>query len=303
MAAFRLPVNGSAVTLVALIILVILVAISSAARLGAERIETTAPHGRVGARKSTSLRTPGSSNMSASTPESSGPSEPSSAERTSSSSSRRSSHSTKSSRSKRALAVVGAKATRTRGDRGRSACFPASSTVSVEDGRTIRMDELAVGDSVHVGSGRYSHVFMFTHKLANPVHSFFRVTTASGHSIVATSGHYLYVNGQVRAARTALVGDKMRLGTGGETEVVRVERRVVARGLFSPMTVSGEIVVDGLAASTYTTAVEPALSHVLLAPARAIFQWCGLDVTLGSLEGGAPSESLEAFLGRGTETV
>lgn len=196
-----------------------------------------------------------------------------------------------------------------------TACFPASARVLTEDGRTIRMDELAVGDSVLSGpNGQFSRIFIFTHKAPEVRARFFRFLTNAGHRIACTPGHYLVVNGGMKAARSVQVGDVMVAGDGSEEVVASVVKNVVGEGLFNPMTTSGQIVVYddsgntghsdglGLLASTYTTAVEPATSHVLLTPFRKIFEWCGVDMSLGSLEGGVPVDGIDTLLPSGRIT-
>jgi Hint module len=64
-------------------------------------------------------------------------------------------------------------------------------TVQLFKGETKRMDELDVGDRVHVGSSEFSPVFIFTHKVDAVVNAFIQLHTASGHSLSATPGHYL----------------------------------------------------------------------------------------------------------------
>eukprot|EP00173_Palmaria_palmata_P004189 Plantae.Rhodophyta-Palmaria_palmata.ctg5194.p1 GENE.Plantae.Rhodophyta-Palmaria_palmata.ctg5194~~Plantae.Rhodophyta-Palmaria_palmata.ctg5194.p1 ORF type:complete len:300 (+),score=35.32 Plantae.Rhodophyta-Palmaria_palmata.ctg5194:86-985(+) len=199
------------------------------------------------------------------------------------------------------------------GDCESAACFPASASVPTEDGRTLRMDELAVGDSVLSGpNGQFSRIFMFTHKAPEVRARFFRFLTDAGHRIACTPGHYLVVNGGMKAARSVQVGDMMVAGDGSEEMVTSVVKNVVGEGLFNPMTTSGQIVVYddsgitdesgelGLLASTYTTAVEPATGHVLLTPLRFVFEWCGIDMSAGSLEGGAPVDGIDALFPSGS---
>ena len=65
-------------------------------------------------------------------------------------------------------------------------------------------------------------------------------------------------------------------GVGRVTGVDVVERV----GLYNPQTVAGDIFVDGVLASTYTTAVEPELAHALLTPLRAAFRAMGVGVSV-----------------------
>lgn len=158
-------------------------------------------------------------------------------------------------------------------------CFPASATVGLEDGSHRRMDELKLGDRVYVGDGLFSEVFMFTHKMANVKHSFVRIETEAGSALELTSGHYLYLNGHLATARTARVGDVVLTADGSTSTISRVDE-VLLKGLYNPQTVHGDIIVNGVRASTYTTAVHPKLSHALLAPLRVLYARLGFTTAV-----------------------
>lgn len=166
-------------------------------------------------------------------------------------------------------------------------CFPAAATVEMEDGSVKRMDALAIGDRVKVGTDVYSDVFMFTHKLADSVNAFVQLHLASGDVLRLTPGHYIYVNQGLTAAKDVAVGDSVELGSGART-AVRAVSGVSDTGLFNPQTLHGDIVVDNVRASTYTTAVTPTLAHTLLSPLRMMF-YAGLakDPSFGLLNNGA----------------
>jgi Hint module len=169
-----------------------------------------------------------------------------------------------------------------------ASCFPASATVTLESGETIRMEALAVGDRVLVAANTFSTVFMFTHK--DPAYTssaFVRINTASGASLALTAGHYIHVNGGLSAASAVAPGDFLTLASGSADTVTSVETSVSATGLFNPQTVDGSIVVDGVRTSTYTTAVAPALAHALLAPLRRAYALLGASTA--ALESGAPA--------------
>jgi hypothetical protein len=146
--------------------------------------------------------------------------------------------------------------------------------VLLSSGVAIRIDELAVGDHVHVGHGRFSAVFMFTHRVADIDQQFVAIESSSGASLRATAGHYLYVNGGLGAAGSVAVGDEIELGHGVKDVVTKVTV-VAGQGLYNPQTVNGDIVVDGIRASTYTTAVDPVFAHVILSPLRAAYNTLG----------------------------
>jgi hypothetical protein len=176
---------------------------------------------------------------------------------------------------------------------GDSKCFPGDATVELESGAVIPMHELAVGDSVKVGAGGYSRVFLFTHKLSDVPNTYVVLRTASGASLSLTKGHYIYANSVLVAASSVRVGDVLRLGDGSVSPVTMVGARAGA-GLFNPQTLHGDVVVDGVVSSTYTSAVEPAFAHAILAPFRLLNSF-GFTVTALESGGGA----LANFLPRG----
>jgi Hint module len=161
---------------------------------------------------------------------------------------------------------------------GGSKCFPSSGIVTLEDGSARRMDELVIGDRVlaafhHVtGAPVYSPVFLFTHRdpLAHSS-SHIRITHSASSStpLTLTASHYMYINGALAAASTAKLGDTVYVAaTCSSATIMRVDRGITAWGLYNPQTIDGRIIVDGVVASTYTTAVDPVIASALLAPAR-----------------------------------
>lgn len=163
-------------------------------------------------------------------------------------------------------------------------CFPADATVLVEHRGPVTMDALALGDRVLVAAGVYSPVFMFTHRIARGRFPFVTLSLSSGGHLDASAGHYIYINGALAPASTARVGDTLELADRALATVAAVTTGF-KDGLFNPQTTHGDIVVNGVRASTYTTAVAPAAAHGLLAPVRAAFR---LGVTFVGLESGAP---------------
>jgi Hint module len=179
------------------------------------------------------------------------------------------------------------------------ACFPGAATVEMRNGGVRRMSDLAVGDSVHVGSGIFSTVFMFTHQSADSLNEFVSLESATGAKLLLTSGHFLYVNGDLVAAKTVTVGDKIELGSGQTDAVSRVSV-VMAAGLYNPQTLHGDVVVSNVRASTYTTAIAPAVAHRLLAPLRRVVQTGAVaDPSFGALANGGGGV-FSALLGAGS---
>lgn len=158
-------------------------------------------------------------------------------------------------------------------------CFPAAATVQLEDGTTKTMSDLQVGDLVLVAPGQFSRVFMFTHRLTDGDFSFVRLHTSGGQDIVVTSNHYLYVNGKLSIAGSVQCGDLLRLGSGKMMAVSRTSHEIHA-GLYNPQTVHGDIVVNGVHASTYTRSVAPKAAHALLVPFRWAFSRVGVSTDM-----------------------
>jgi Hint module len=178
-----------------------------------------------------------------------------------------------------------------------NSCFPGEATVqrqSAESGglQTVRMSELSIGDRVLVGAGgAVSDVFMFTHKTAHEMSSFIRIVTEAGHSVAATPGHYFPIeNHGLLPASAIQVGNAVQIAASGRWSPVVSLSRVALAGLYNPQTIHGDIVVDGVVASTYTTAVHPKLAHRLLAPFRTVYSSFSLILTLLERESASSCE-------------
>eukprot|EP00190_Bangiopsis_sp_CCMP1999_P006633 CAMPEP_0198722882 /NCGR_PEP_ID=MMETSP1475-20131203/469_1 /TAXON_ID= ORGANISM="Unidentified sp., Strain CCMP1999" /NCGR_SAMPLE_ID=MMETSP1475 /ASSEMBLY_ACC=CAM_ASM_001111 /LENGTH=711 /DNA_ID=CAMNT_0044483821 /DNA_START=221 /DNA_END=2356 /DNA_ORIENTATION=- len=141
-------------------------------------------------------------------------------------------------------------------------CFPADARVTTADGRHRRMDELQVGDRVLVGPGKAETVFMFSHQHREARSTMVHIDTEHA-AIELSAGHYLPIRGRLLAAQAVRVGDLITTANGSVEHVVR-SFLVQKDGLFHPHTPSGRIVVNGVVATTYTSAVKPRLARVLL---------------------------------------
>eukprot|EP00177_Eucheuma_denticulatum_P004160 GFKZ01007553.1.p1 GENE.GFKZ01007553.1~~GFKZ01007553.1.p1 ORF type:complete len:457 (+),score=34.35 GFKZ01007553.1:135-1373(+) len=149
-------------------------------------------------------------------------------------------------------------------------CFAGGQRVRKEGGRLVPMEDVRVGDRVLVGveGGRqYSRVFAWTHRQEVPA-VFVRIETGSGRRVDVTAGHYVWVNGTATRAGQVRVGDWMVDEIWGRVSVTWVGC-VVGWGLYSPQTVHGNLVVEGVVVTTYSSvAKEMAAAHALLAPLR-----------------------------------
>jgi len=174
---------------------------------------------------------------------------------------------------------------------GNTDCFPADAAVELADGRVVAMADLAIGDKVRVAAGNvpaaFSPVFLFTHKLPTEPRAYVRLGLADGGALVASAGHYVYAGERLVAAAAVAIGDTLQVvapGGGWTAVAVTSVARVDAAGLYNPQTLHGDIVVDGVRASTFTVAVAPAVASKLLAPLRALYRSTGRSV--GAFEGG-----------------
>jgi len=151
-------------------------------------------------------------------------------------------------------------------------CFPATAKVQLANNKSKTLDELTIGDKVHVGAGQFSEVYYFSTQLSEVTSKFVKISTSQTSTpLLLTARHYLYVNGELLEARSVKVGDMLTLGDGSKAEVEDVSS-AWAPGLFNPHTMTGDIVIDGVLTSTYTEAVHPTLAHALLMPLRTLYQ-------------------------------
>ena len=143
---------------------------------------------------------------------------------------------------------------------------------------------------------------MFSHQLAKAISNSITIVTVKNHTISSSMGHYLIATKAnmpanfrtlVRAADIR-VGDFLWTASSTELEHVLVARVIegTMQGLFNPHTPSGTIVVNGLAAATFTDSIFPSifLHAIVTLPARGIYtmaQIFGLNHLLGSLNSAA----------------
>ena len=133
-------------------------------------------------------------------------------------------------------------------------------------------------------------IYAFSHQDGAVAHSQFVTLTLSGCGdgddpaaattrLTLTSSHYLYVGGVLRPASEAKAGDEVACEGDRTGKVVAAESGVKGKGLFNPHTLHGDLVVDGVHTSTYTTAMSPTLAHALLWPFRAAYSSVGVSAT------------------------
>lgn len=140
------------------------------------------------------------------------------------------------------------------------------------------MKHLSVGDVVHVGGGKFSQVFMFTHQDADKRSTYVKMTVDSGKWIMVTPTHYMYSDKGLQLAGELKEGDMLEMEEG-QMEKIVTRSVVYDKGLYNPQTLHGDIVVNGFRASTYTKTIEYETAHSLLAPLRAMYRICGAHIS------------------------
>lgn len=149
-------------------------------------------------------------------------------------------------------------------------CFPWNAMVYLEDGSRITMEEVRVGDRVQVSSSEFSEVFVFTHRDRYDSATHYVEITSGNVSVTMTGSHLIHVSKGMIQASDCKRGLKILTVFGWQ--VVTSVREVKASGLYNPQTLHGDIVVDGVVASTFTTAVQTHMASGLLSPLRALYR-------------------------------
>eukprot|EP00956_Cyclotella_meneghiniana_P044559 scaffold322807_cov76-Cyclotella_meneghiniana.AAC.3 len=171
-------------------------------------------------------------------------------------------------------------------------CFSLKSTVFVKDKGTISIKDLRIGDMVLSDDhGSYTKYYSTGHYLEKAETKFLRIyTEAQIKPLELTPHHMVFREADTVPvpAHSINVGDVLKTNDG-PSKVIDV-RKISRKGMLSPYTFSGTIVVDGIVSSTYTTMGFEGtdagwlyladhklihwqtLTHVVLAPHRII---CG----------------------------
>merc|ERR1712025_563245 len=123
--------------------------------------------------------------------------------------------------------------------------------VNFEDGTTIRMSNLKIGDRVQVTEdGKFDTVYSFGHYRPDSVSEYLSIqSTAKAAPITISAPHMLFLDSKKAVpASTIKVGDTL---LGGNT-VTKIDK-VSLSGAYAPFTYSGSIVVNDVVASNYVS--------------------------------------------------
>jgi len=129
-------------------------------------------------------------------------------------------------------------------------CFSLTNTVEVQGKGLVSIDSLQIGDLVRAGSNRFSRVYSFIHLDHDAEANFLQIHTAGWDTpLEMTPEHMVFVDGTAVRASQVKVGDIL-----GENKVSAI-KPIKRRGVFAPVTESGDIVVSGALASSYAAVV------------------------------------------------
>ena len=120
----------------------------------------------------------------------------------------------------------------------------------LEGAGETRISELRVGDRVLSTRG-YETVLGFLHQLRGGSSSFLTVSHSDG-EFRATENHLVFAAEGSKAVGYLRVGEQIFVSTSAPTsEILEVREGKSSLGMFSPLTASGTVVVDGVVASIY----------------------------------------------------
>lgn len=146
-------------------------------------------------------------------------------------------------------------------------CFPGESMVTVKGVGAIPMQSLRSGDQVLSKTGAFEPVLGFLHVTgANEVSNFLSVKHSSGQLRVSPH-HVVFVENGDKLAIDLVAGDKLYVAEESGVvarEVLSVTQSSGRSGMFAPMTPSGTVVVDGVAASNYASYAHVWFPHCAL---------------------------------------
>lgn len=152
---------------------------------------------------------------------------------------------------------------------GQALCFPGHATVQLSTGEKREMKDVRIGDVVRSRAGDTSKIFTFSHHDPFSYAVFLTIWTGCSRKVSLTEGHFLYVNGRLREAETVRIGDYLTLGNGSMCIVTAV-RREWHRGVFNPHSLVGDLLVNDVRTSSYTSAMPYRSAHGMLTPIRAL---------------------------------
>jgi len=176
-------------------------------------------------------------------------------------------------------------------DNGGMGCFHGSGLLTLENGMRRKISDVVVGDSVlamnESGGLMFSPIILQLHSSPEETAKFSIIQTESGRSIALTPQHLIYrkqkadnmVSSNLTTSFHIIPAEQLKIGdfvlvrdgySGVDEEKVLSTRTSKRIGVFSPLTLLGNIVVDNIVASCYSHFDSHQLQHLSFAPFRWI---------------------------------
>jgi len=127
------------------------------------------------------------------------------------------------------------------------ACFSSANTVEVKSKGLILMDSVKIGDSVRSGKDQFSRIYSFIHLNRDIEADFLQIHTNGLRTPLEVSpDHMVFIENDLFPVRASHVKIGDMLGENRVSEIKTVKRR----GVYAPVTESGNIVVSGVITSS-----------------------------------------------------
>lgn len=166
-------------------------------------------------------------------------------------------------------------------------CFSSDSTVKQENGVDLQVRNLRIGDKVQVmtqdGKIGFSEVMMFadykpsvphvSHILIETEKPAKRLTLTPSHLIFTSNSMGTYLT--AKQARSVSPGEFVLASLDGELVPSRVRRvsAVKLTGMVAPVTLEGNIIVDGVLSSCYAMINDHQVAHMAFGPLRLVHNY------------------------------
>ena len=164
-------------------------------------------------------------------------------------------------------------------------CFSSDSVVKLENGADLRVRNLQIGDIVQVmteeGKLGYSEIVMFadfkpdipraSHVLIETENPAKRITLTPSHLIFTTSNSS-ESRLKSKQAGKVLPGEFLQVSSQGKLVPSLVRRVSVVKrtGMVAPVTMQGNVIVDGVLCSCYAMIADHDIAHMVFSPLRLV---------------------------------
>jgi Hint module len=142
-------------------------------------------------------------------------------------------------------------------------CFSAVNKVEVKNGGYIFMSQLQIGDLVRSGAGEYTQVYGFGHRdhhvEATFLQIYFDSDSKNESPVEVSSDHLIFVERNQQTSFAVPASDVV-VGDILSGKKVASIHELTRRGVYTPLTQSGDIIVNGIRSSNYINV----LNHNLL---------------------------------------